>query len=125
MNDQDRVEAWNAAYQDGTPVILTDDFQHEHATRTRSIAWMVSGLAVVKVEGLPGWYLLSRVRAATTDDAEPVSATPPPMTPAHAATLLQAACEWLRDKELDSLGAEHASNLRALADWAAGMGDKP
>ena len=55
------------------------------------------------------------------DDATECEHYEPPLTPAQAATLLQAACEWLRDKDLDSLGAEHASNLRAVADWADGM----
>lgn len=54
---------WNLEHGTGTSVILTRDDGSELTTRTRSGAYVASGRAVVHVEGVSGFYLLSRVRA--------------------------------------------------------------
>jgi hypothetical protein len=57
------VSVWNASYPPGTDVILTDDLQEEHKTKTRSPAWLLGhGDPVVSVEGRTGGYLLYRIR---------------------------------------------------------------
>ena len=73
--ESDRLQAqadrWNAAHPSGTPVVLTDDFGREHATRTRSIAWVVCDHVSVLVEGRTGGYLLDRIRPDTTQEPRP------------------------------------------------------
>jgi len=57
-----KADKWNKEHKFPLQVILTDDLGVEHQTRTRSIAWMVCGQAVIKVEGRAGGYLLDRIR---------------------------------------------------------------
>ena len=65
ITDQIRsVADWNDKYPVGTPCTVEMDSGEIRATKTRSSAWMLSGhSAVVMLEGIPGAYLLSRVRA--------------------------------------------------------------
>lgn len=56
------VEEWNKNHAVGTEVILTNDFDEEIETVTRSEAWIVCGSAVVMVKGISGGYCLDRIR---------------------------------------------------------------
>ena len=66
MNRKAELEAleWNEKFKFPMKVILTDGTGIQHETRTRSIAWISGGRAVVLVEGRVGGYLLSRIRPA-------------------------------------------------------------
>lgn len=61
------VEEWNAAHPVGIEVLLTKDNGTEFLTKTRSAALVGGGggWAVIFVEGISGYYLLSRVRPAS------------------------------------------------------------
>jgi len=59
---QKQADTWNDKYKFPTAVILTDDDNVEHETRTRSIAWVLCGHTVVEVDGRAGGYLLDRIR---------------------------------------------------------------
>ena len=61
---QRAVEEWNSANGPGTPVVRVDDIGREHRTKTRSMAWVCSGVAVVMVEGVAGGCDLRRIRRA-------------------------------------------------------------
>ena len=63
-----KADRWNAAHPPGTPVVLTDNLGREHATRTRSIAWVVCDHVSVIVDGRTGGYLLDRIRPDTTQE---------------------------------------------------------
>lgn len=58
------ADEWNKKYNFPMEVILTDDDNKDHKTRTRSIAWEICGHASILVEGRSGGYLLSRIRPA-------------------------------------------------------------
>jgi hypothetical protein len=61
---QREADDWNSKYPVGTGVIVTMDDGSEFATRTRGPAYVACCLtAVIFVDGIAGWYLLSRVRA--------------------------------------------------------------
>lgn len=61
---QVKADAWNAKYPEGTPVILTKRPDGEKLdTKTRSIAWVASCMAIVKVDGITGGYDLDCVKA--------------------------------------------------------------
>ena len=65
MSKQSRVDAWNAAHEPGTEVIVTDDFGDESRTKTRSYAELLGGRTpVVWLAGRVGCYALERVRVA-------------------------------------------------------------
>lgn len=56
---------WNDSVPVGADVIVTKDNGTEHRTKTRSDAWVVGDhTAVVKVDGISGGYMLSRIRRA-------------------------------------------------------------
>ena len=60
-----QVENWNLKYPVGTSVRLTKDSGEVIETHTRSAAEISSsGHAVIWLEGVSGFYLLSRVVAA-------------------------------------------------------------
>ena len=57
------ADEWNEKYSPGQAVILTDSFDAEHRTRTRSPAWNLGhGAPVVLVEGRTGGWELERIR---------------------------------------------------------------
>lgn len=57
------ADEFNKWYKPGCPVIVRKDDGSELQTNTRSIAWKLGhGESVVKVEGIRGCYMLSRVR---------------------------------------------------------------
>lgn len=58
----EKVTFWNEHYPPGTEVIQTDDFGVQHLRTTRSEAWTLGhGEPVVKVSGIVGCYLMSRL----------------------------------------------------------------
>jgi hypothetical protein len=58
-----RVQAWNEAHQVGASVRLHRDDGEVVDTRTRSQAYIAaSGVAVIHLEGIRGYYLLERVQ---------------------------------------------------------------
>lgn len=64
------VDAWNDKYPVGTKVVVKMDSGKSKLTVTRSEAWMLGKssqhpghTAVIKVDGISGGYLLSRVSA--------------------------------------------------------------
>lgn len=58
------VENWNLKHECGTPVTVELDSGEIRHTRTRSQAQVsFSGHAVIWLEGVTGYYLLSRVEA--------------------------------------------------------------
>lgn len=59
------VEDFNLHVPVGSPVVVTKDMGEQVETRTRSEAWVMGGhTAMVMVDGIPGGYLLSRVKAS-------------------------------------------------------------
>lgn len=66
------ADAWNAAYQQGTPVYAWPGARTDEPvlTRTRSVAWdLGSGHPVAMVDGHAGGILLTHLRPLeTTDD---------------------------------------------------------
>lgn len=59
------VENWNLKHAVGIPVVVTRDNGDELHTKTRSHAHLISGeIACVMVDGISGFYMLSRVRPA-------------------------------------------------------------
>lgn len=60
---QKHCDRWNEANPIGTDVVLTKDLGETLVTKTRSEAWMANGqIAVIFVDGISGYYALSRVR---------------------------------------------------------------
>lgn len=60
-----QVENWNLKHRPGADVIVTKDDGTEVHSKTRSEAHLLGGhTACVMVEGISGFYLLSRVRPA-------------------------------------------------------------
>lgn len=58
-----RVENWNLKHRPGADVIVTKDDGSEVRSKTRSEAHLLGGhTACVMVEGISGFYPLSRVR---------------------------------------------------------------
>lgn len=67
---QRQVDAFNARYPVGQPVILQRDTGEQLRTVTRSEAQILSGhSAVIWVEGASGCYLLDRVTPVTAGAA--------------------------------------------------------
>lgn len=63
-NQQTRINSWNRQHAIGTPVSVLLDEGGTMNTKTVSDAWLLGGhTAVVKVEGISGAYMLSRVIA--------------------------------------------------------------
>jgi hypothetical protein len=59
------VLAFNFNHLVGTPVVVTRDNGQQLETQTRSEAFVsAAGDAVIWVDGIPGYYLLDRVKAA-------------------------------------------------------------
>lgn len=59
------VARWNDAHPIGTAVNVRRDCGDTMATRTRSLAWVLSGhTAVIMVDGISGCYALRRVTAS-------------------------------------------------------------
>lgn len=57
-------ELFNRFVKPGSAVELTNDLGERIATKTKSEAWLLGdGTPVVKVNGVSGGYLLSRIRA--------------------------------------------------------------
>lgn len=61
MSPEQAVEKWNDTVEVGTAVHVRDDFQKITHSKTRSVAWVLCGSAVVMVDGIAGGYLLERV----------------------------------------------------------------
>ncbi len=62
---EERAADWNSKYPIGTRVIrykLVNPLQYGEETKTRSEAWVASGQAIVKVEGLAGGVLLESLQ---------------------------------------------------------------
>ncbi len=55
------VEEWENV-PEGTPVTVRKDDGTILETKTRSIPWLLGGVAVIMVEGIAGGYALERVR---------------------------------------------------------------
>jgi hypothetical protein len=68
QREQKLVDDWK--YPIGTAVIVRKDRGEEVHTSTRSMPWMVCGVAVIKLEGFSGGYALERVRRAPIGDAQ-------------------------------------------------------
>ncbi len=66
---KEAVEDWNRAHTVGLDVIVTKDNGVTVRTKTRSAAQLGSGgvVAVIFLEGISGYYDLSRVRIALDD----------------------------------------------------------
>ena len=63
------VDAWNARYSVGQPVVLKKDFEKEWTiTTTRSDAQVVSCDAVVWLEGITGCYSLEVVKPLKAEE---------------------------------------------------------
>lgn len=65
------VNTWNKLHQPGIDVIVVKDDETEEGTKTRSEAFMLGKCgdypghtAVIQLEGIPGCYMLERVRPA-------------------------------------------------------------
>lgn len=64
---------WNAKHPVGASVFLAKDNGTEVATKTRSEAYVCdSGYPVVFLEGIAGYYLMDRVRAAVSESGDQV-----------------------------------------------------
>jgi len=64
---QDQVDTFNGFYEEGTPVLYTDDFGNKIETKTRSKAWVLGGhTPVIQIEGRAGCFLLNRIQAIET-----------------------------------------------------------
>jgi hypothetical protein len=67
------AENWNLKYPVGTAVSLLKDSGEEVETKTRSEAYVcAANYAVIFLEDVRGYYLLSRVRATTRRTGEAV-----------------------------------------------------
>lgn len=71
MTPEQQASEWNDKIPEGTPVLLTDDFGDKHETKTRSIAWVLGGNAVVMVDGRAGGYLLDRIKPISKKELSP------------------------------------------------------
>lgn len=60
--DTQRALAQNWPWPIGTEVTVKRDNGDETITRTRSMPWMVGGIAVIALEGISGGYRLDRLR---------------------------------------------------------------
>ena len=59
---KNNAEAFNSKVSVGDEVIYIDDFDVEHKTRTRTLAWdIVSGSTLVSLEGKAGGYDVDRI----------------------------------------------------------------
>lgn len=71
MNTE-KIEQWNCLRPVGTPCSLVLDDGTQVETRVRSEAWLLgSGRAVVKIEGYPGGWDISRIRFEPVVKLEP------------------------------------------------------
>ena len=59
---KNNAEAFNSKVSVGDEVIYIDDFDVEHKTRTRTLAWDIgSGSTLVSIEGKTGGYDVDRI----------------------------------------------------------------
>ncbi len=61
---QEQADEWNREHPIGTPVVAIPGSLEDGAkiaTRTRSLAWVIGGVACVAVKGYPGGIALSHI----------------------------------------------------------------